>query len=305
MMGGTISVESVVNKGTVFMVDIPRIPVADDAQLNEESHPSCGPDVQFAPAVILIVEDQPSNREVLRAFFESYETLRVIEAANGQAALKMIESIRPDLILMDIQMPVMDGYEATQLLKAHPQWQSIPVIAITAYAMKGQREQFQTIFDAYLSKPVVKQILIQTLARFLPTQPLLQEDVREYGAFTDTNRSVPQQGPDLCQELRDFLRHKDTWDVGIREHCRSVLVPHYQDINELMSIDDMKAFAEAVTNAAHTYAIPVLEQYGQQLMHGIEIFDITRIRRLLEIFPNIAEILTVPSEHENTGYSAC
>jgi PAS domain S-box-containing protein len=296
MMRGTISVESVVNAGTTFKVDIPLIPVVADTDFSDTKHAFHGADVQFAPATILIVEDQPSNREVVRAFFESYETLQIVEAGNGKDALKIIESIRPDVILMDIQMPVMDGYEATQLLKAHPQWQSIPVIAVTAYAMKDQREQFQTIFDAYLSKPVVKRTLMETLAQFLPTIPAPEKDSHESQGFANTNDVASSPQSALCQELQEFLRQADGWDAGIHEHCRSVLVPYYQDVNAFMSIDDMKVFAEAVVNAARAYDIPLLEQYGQRLSHSIEVFDITNIRRLLELFPRIAEILTATPE---------
>jgi two-component system, sensor histidine kinase and response regulator len=297
MMGGTISVESAVDTGTSFIVDIPHVPVVADTQFRDEDNPSRGSDVQFAPATILIVEDQPSNREVIRTFFESYETLQIIEAENGQDALNTIERMRPDVILMDIQMPIMDGYDATQLLKAHPQWHSIPVIAVTAYAMKDQREQFQTAFDAYLSKPVVKQTLIQTLAQFLPTTtPAPEKDVHKHQEPAGANDVASPRQPDLCQELQNFLRQTNGWDAGIREHCHSVLLPRYQDVNAFMSIDDMKVFAEATLNAAHRYEIPPLERYGHQLSHAVGVFDITNIRRLLELFPRIAEILTATPE---------
>jgi len=295
MMGGTISVESTVNTGTCFTVKIPHVPVIEDASEYAMQQVSAMNDVRFAPATILIVEDQRSNRDVIKAFLEDYEGLQVIEAENGQEVLELLKHTRPNLILMDIQMPVMDGYEVTQQIKDHPQWRTIPVIAVTAYAMKGQREKFQQIFDMYLSKPIVKQTLISTLAQFLPTA----ERKGNISAQTtdDVGSSSERQTSDVCQELRGFLQRTPECSAGMSEYCQSILLPRYQEVSELMSIDDMKVFAGALLDAARTYSISPLECYGNELTHAINVFDISNIRRLLERFPEIIDILT--TQHQD------
>ena len=104
---------------------------------------------------------------MVRAYLALYD-LHLVEAENGQEEIETLKQLHPDLILMDIRMPVMHGYEATQHIKADPELRTIPVVALTAHAIKEQREQFEAIFNAYLSKPISKNDLITTLVEFLP-----------------------------------------------------------------------------------------------------------------------------------------
>ena len=102
---------------------------------------------------ILIVEDHPDNRRILRDFLRK-SGFELVEAEDGVQALAAAQSHRPDLILMDIQLPVMDGYEATRRLKADPALRSIPIIVITSYALSGDENKARAAgCDAYVSKP--------------------------------------------------------------------------------------------------------------------------------------------------------
>jgi two-component system, cell cycle response regulator DivK len=86
---------------------------------------------------ILVVEDQPDNRQIIRDM-RAPTGYEITEVENGEEALVAIAKQRPDLILMDIQLPVMDGYEATRRIKADPALRSIPIIAVTSYALSGE-----------------------------------------------------------------------------------------------------------------------------------------------------------------------
>src|SRR5215470_11252710 len=102
---------------------------------------------------ILVVEDQEDNRRILRDLLTSagYE---IIQAENGEEALAAAGRERPDLILMDIQLPVLDGYEATRRLKADPATKSIPIIVVTSYALSGDETKAREAgCDAYVTKP--------------------------------------------------------------------------------------------------------------------------------------------------------
>ncbi|MCZ6679403.1 MAG: response regulator [Candidatus Poribacteria bacterium] len=103
---------------------------------------------------ILVVEDIEMNRKVARIILAArgYE---VLEAANAEEALEILRSQIPDLILMDIYLPGMSGKDLTRQIKANPKWNHLPIIALTASAMKGDREQFLDAgCDDYISKPV-------------------------------------------------------------------------------------------------------------------------------------------------------
>ena len=102
---------------------------------------------------VLVVEDTEDNRKIIRDLLTSagYET---IEAVTGEEGVAMAAEHRPDLILMDVQLPVLDGYEATRRIKAAPALQHIPIVAVTSYALSGDEEKARAAgCDGYIAKP--------------------------------------------------------------------------------------------------------------------------------------------------------
>ena len=117
---------------------------------------------------ILIVEDQEDNRMIMRDVLSAagYE---LIEAVNGKDGVSRAQSDRPDLILMDIQMPVLDGYEATRQIKADPNLKSTPIIAVTSYALSGDEAKARAAgCDGYVSKPFSPRQLLARVREYLP-----------------------------------------------------------------------------------------------------------------------------------------
>jgi two-component system cell cycle response regulator DivK len=116
---------------------------------------------------ILVVEDQEDNREILRALLESVGH-EMIEALDGESAIAKAIKHRPDLILMDIQLPIMDGYEATRRIKANVELRSIPIIVVTSYALSGDDEKARAAgCDAYVTKPYSPRELLAKISEFL------------------------------------------------------------------------------------------------------------------------------------------
>ena len=112
---------------------------------------------------ILIVEDQEDLRGVLRDLLTGSGYM-VLEAPDGQAAIATAKSDRPDLILMDIQMPVLDGYEATRQIKADPALTATPIIAVSSFAMKGDEEKARAAgCDHYITKPYSPMQLLRVI----------------------------------------------------------------------------------------------------------------------------------------------
>lgn len=121
----------------------------------------------MATGPILIVDDNPANLELLLVILarDGYE-LRT--ATDATEALALINSIRPALILLDLQLPGMDGLSLTRLLKSRADTTSIPVVAVTAFAMKGDEEKARNAgCDAYLTKPIDKRILRDLVASYV------------------------------------------------------------------------------------------------------------------------------------------
>jgi two-component system cell cycle response regulator DivK len=116
---------------------------------------------------ILVVEDTEDNRRIIRDLLTSagYE---MIEAATGEQGVAMAAEHHPDLILMDIQLPVLDGYEATRRIKANPALRHIPVIAVTSYALSGDEERTREAgCDAYVAKPFSPRLLLAKVREFI------------------------------------------------------------------------------------------------------------------------------------------
>ncbi len=117
---------------------------------------------------ILVVEDQEDNRQIIRDMLAATD-YEITEAANGEQALAAIAKQRPDLILMDIQLPIMDGYEATRQIKADPALKSIPIIAVTSYALSGEEQKARTAgCDDYVPKPYSPRHLLEKIRHYLP-----------------------------------------------------------------------------------------------------------------------------------------
>jgi two-component system cell cycle response regulator DivK len=117
---------------------------------------------------ILVVEDTEDNRRILRDLLTraGYE---LIEAVDGESGVAMATTHRPDLILMDIQLPVFDGYEATRRIRANPDTRAIPIIAVTSYALSGDESKVLAAgCDGYVAKPFSPRKILAMVQEFLP-----------------------------------------------------------------------------------------------------------------------------------------
>ena len=116
---------------------------------------------------ILVVEDQVDNRQILRDLLTS-AGFDLVEAENGKEAIAFAQASRPDLILMDIQLPILDGYEATRHIKADPDLKSIPIIVVTSYALSGDEEKARLAgCDDYVAKPFSPRLLLAKIKEYV------------------------------------------------------------------------------------------------------------------------------------------
>lgn len=134
---------------------------------------------------VLIAEDNAINRELLRELLEA-RGHAVFEACDGNEALQVVEQTQPDILLLDIGMPKLDGFAVLRKIRENPRLTGLPVLAVTAYAMQGDREKvFNAGFDGYLSKPVNSSSLAEELDRLLS---------KREGYNPRLNRSQAKQG---------------------------------------------------------------------------------------------------------------
>jgi two-component system cell cycle response regulator DivK len=117
---------------------------------------------------ILVVEDTEDNRRIIRDLLTSFD-YELLEAADGAEGVAMAQAHHPDLILMDIQLPVMDGYEATRRIRAIPELARVPIVAVTSYALSGDEAKTRAAgCDGYVAKPFSPRQLLAKIREFLP-----------------------------------------------------------------------------------------------------------------------------------------
>ncbi len=169
MMGGTVSLHSEEGRGSTFRITLKEVPTAEILDESSETETFNVDAVRFGKSSILVADDKGINRRLLIHYLSRQEEVEIIEAKNGKEAVDLAARHRPDIVLMDVVMPEMDGCEATALLKQARSLKNIPVVIITASALKEQETEIKKAGgDGHLNKPVSKSELYAELMRFLP-----------------------------------------------------------------------------------------------------------------------------------------
>ena len=164
-LGGYIEVESKKNSGSRFTLCLENLNSAVSAPAEVENSFT----YNFSEASILVVDDVFYNRELIKGMLID-QPLKIIEAKNGSEALRCLEKNDIHLILMDIRMPVMNGFEATKYIRNNPKYKDIPILAITASVLNTEKEMQEDYgFDELLTKPVLYSTLMSTLKLYLKT----------------------------------------------------------------------------------------------------------------------------------------
>ncbi len=280
LMGGTINVRSKEGVGSVFEVRLPQVAVAAMDTLIPDVQ-TCIPDLSDLQATILVVDDVDSNRHLLTASFDD-TALVVLEAQNGQEALRVARRQHPDVILMDLKMPVMNGYEARRQLQRDPALQSIPVIAITASSM--QRKAELTRFAGFLRKPVSKALLFEEICRVLHYAPPTSGE--------SPARATAAPPEELSAEALAALPDALT-------QLKQTFMPQWEQFQTIQPINEVTRFGSALRILGETAHLPLLTDYADTLLTAIHHFDIHTIRITLHKFPTVIEKLqSLGGKHE-------
>jgi PAS domain S-box-containing protein len=167
LMGGVITVESTVGHGSVFKIELKDISVLENATKPATDDTAGSKAPRFKPARILVADDVTLNRELIIAFFAD-QPFDFLEAGNGAQALEIARREKPDLVLLDIRMPVMDGRETLRRFREDDALRAIPVIALTASVIGRAREELiESGFNGFVAKPVVYDAIVAEISPWL------------------------------------------------------------------------------------------------------------------------------------------
>ncbi len=284
MMNGTIELVSKENVGSTFTLCFRNVEVAaiEVDEIGEDN--SWVKIKEFHSPTILLVEDVLLNRKVIKGYLKTFNT-NIIEANNGKEGVDMTRKYKPDLILMDMQMPVLNGYDATLLIKADKELNKIPVIAFTASAMNQDVQQIKALCDDYLRKPVSKKQLITKLAEYLPYDNIDREITGTNKDCRETSELYPEMDentfpPECIVQLPDVIHEIDGY-----------FMKKWEDINGSLVIYKIEEFRiELFEMAERNCCVPVL-QFCKELETGLKSFDILQIEKLIKDFPDIVKRL--------------
>ena len=289
MMGGEISLKSKVGKGSTFKVilkdvKVVSIPVNGSEKIGKKGkYPPGVPGKEtlvFEKACILIADNSESDRTLIKGFL-NVPAFTFIEAKNGKEAVVLARQYRPNLVIMDLRMPVMDGHEATAVLKADKSLRSIPVIILSASVVKEQDQAITKIAcDGYLKKPLNKAELFSELLRFLPYSTRRLESA---AGRKDDAPEPKEKGADV-ELLPPGTKAKLPELLGILE---GELTDHWNEINRTFFVDEIESFAGAVRGWGEKYNLDILYQWGDQLMDQVKTFDMEKLPGTLNAFPTI------------------
>ncbi|MCP5102234.1 MAG: response regulator [bacterium] len=268
MMGGEISVQSEIGKGSTFQLILNNVVVSGAVKETETWSPGDIDNIRLDKAVILVVDDEELNRAVIARHIAG-PNVEVIEAEDGGEAVEMVKRFHPDLVLMDIKMPVMHGYEATRIIKADERLKAIPVIFVTAFASQEKKLEIEKAGgDGFLTKPVGKFELIGQLMRFLPytvAEPESEEEIE----ITPLSPEIKAKIPELTAILEtDFA-------------------PRWENISKAFMLDEIEEFSSQIIELGARYRLGILENWGQRLLHDVRTFDMPRLTETLEHFPGL------------------
>jgi signal transduction histidine kinase/DNA-binding response OmpR family regulator len=278
MMNGEITVTSKVGMGSIFNVILRNIDVASVSKSKLESETRIDVNnVMFEHASVMIVDDVEFNRNMVNGFLEQYD-FTIYEAENGEEALEYTRKHLPDLIIMDLKMPVMDGLESTKRLKEDPGTKDIPVVALTATSMKHSKEELETLFDGYMSKPVSKSDLVTELMKFLDhtvqePEPAGAEQKQPESIYDTNNKNTSGEGKEDFPELLSKLELE--------------ILPLWEEIKESAVITDISNFAKRTGEVAESYNYVPLVSWINTLEKQINTFDLDMIHGALGKFPEM------------------
>jgi signal transduction histidine kinase len=276
-MGGTVKVESTVGRGSTFRVRIPVTaassrpgPGADD-ELDEK--------VDFnaiSPSTVLVVDDNAVNRELLAGFFDNtHHTVRY--ATNGREAVDCVRfDAIPELILMDLRMPRMDGRTAFTEIRRLPGAATVPIVAVTASSMADEEAGLREMFAGYIRKPYTRQQLFRTMSQLLP--PNLPS------AEAGTAPPVLSAEPEVIPEQRG------RWPELVNT-LRRIEATEWPAVRQSGAIFETREFARSLAQLGRSAGCPPLVDYANGVTRDAENYAIASLEKRLEEFPMVIQLV--------------
>ena len=279
MMGGEIKLDSQENVGSNFTIILKKVRIAEPSfQPNEDIEEDLFTKIEFNPAKILVVDDIEQNRQLVLEYLDKTD-FTLIEASDGNEAVHKARAEMPDLILMDLRMPNMDGFQAVKAIRESQAMKDIPVVALTASAMKSDREKItRAQFSGYLQKPTSKNSLYAELMKFIEHKEKSEKEIEKVEIIEEEFKIKDKDKSTIVKALEEkFDQERIT-------------------LAKSMRIKAVKDFAIELNEFGAQYHIKLITEYCERLMEQIDSFNRQNIKSTLDEFADlkveVKELLT-------------
>lgn len=269
-MNGQINLESLPGKGSKFSVIINNVAYSGKISRTLDSN-LANTNIVFKNSIILIVDDVNSNILAVKSLLDN-ENLDILGAENGEIALEILNHYIPHLILMDIRMPGMDGFEVTQAIRKNPKLGGIPVIALTASVFDSKKIEESQLFNGILFKPVKKQALTGELQKYLQFDVIREETETENSCET---YDTPEERAELLNSLRGAL-YKE-WEL----------------VKEKLILFQVEDFISHLEQIALKYKNKDLNTYLTEAKSLADSLEIESLNLKIKEFPKVIEIIAL------------
>ncbi|MFT5876161.1 MAG: PAS domain S-box-containing protein [Dokdonia sp.] len=267
IMNGSITLKSKFNVGSEFTVNLNKIGVSNNVLSNVTPMLTIEKTVLFKDARILIVDDVVNNRKLLTDALSEI-TYSITEAVNGKEAVSLAKKLNPDIILMDLKMPVMNGREAMKAIKKNPITQHIPIILVSTSKEKPENiTPNEPLFDDFISKPIIIANLTATLQKYLQFE------------------LIPNQKYETIQGHFELEYHTLKLLPSILILIEAELTPIWSTVSKNQLIEEIEAFALLLFDFGNKHALNSIVDLANQLKQATENYEIEKVLILLKSYP--------------------
>lgn len=276
MMNGDISVSSQLHHGSEFKVVFNEVHFHEKLP-DETSSENETENVEFSHAAILVVDDVVSNRDIIRGFFEETD-LDFIEASNGKEGVEYAKTYKPDIIFMDLRMPVMDGYEATIALKNNEETKNIPLVIASASGMERKIQDMKPLIDGYLRKPFAKKEIVHILKKFIKyeTREIQKKEMKPLNA-------------DRIKDQDNFSTSKNA--EAILEKLNQSFLDICDNICQELDFSKIVTFSRSIRKELDVFGYQPLIVWSESLENAAEMVDVDAIRQASRKLHKIVQFL--------------
>jgi CheY-like chemotaxis protein len=260
ILGGEIELKSKLGEGSTFSVIFDNISVSQEHIENTELSKDKKEEYLFNQEIVLIVDDVPGNRFLLKSYLSGLNLI-LVEAENGQEAVELAKIQKPDVILMDLRMPVMNGIDATRKIKQISSLEKVPIVAVTASSMHFEDQDIiDAGFNGFLDKPVSRTQILNELVKYIEPK----ERINAQLLGVKDNALVFNHIDDKYEEIIKL------------KLCELV-----KETQESGNMNDVLSLAEQIKVVGEQYSIETFTQISEKLFVAGKSFDIEAIQKIL------------------------